>query len=100
MITFKELREALSALWLDVESRLEAEAQRLEAENELASVATHGFAFVRAFSVIAQKLSEATGKTYSYYLEQAKELLSAGKHDADVLWLFDSMLSDITERRC
>lgn len=72
---------------------LKAATENVKAENELAAVSSYDL--VHALRPVVKELCEWTGKRYDEYLELAKEMILAGKDQADVLWHFSSMLRDL-----
>ena len=70
--------------------KLEAVTERLEAENELASLTS--FDIVWALKPTLQDLSSCTGKCYMDYLEEAKQMVLNGTELSDVFYHFDMLL--------
>lgn len=92
---FQQIGNLASDISIDFSRKVEALAKCSEAEADLSKVSSG--AFLRVFTQDAKKLSELTGKPYTDYLEQARDLITSGREEADVLFYFDSVLFKLEE---
>lgn len=79
----------------DFRIKLESVSDTLEAENELAALASYDF--LCCIKPVMKELSEHTGKPYGDYLEEAKQMILSGTNLPDTLYHFDMMLCDAEE---
>lgn len=74
----------------DFRIKLESATDAMEAENELASLASYDF--VSCIKPVLKELSEHTGKHYGDYLEETKQMILSGTGLSDVLYHYDMLL--------
>ena len=74
----------------DCRIRMETAVEAIKAEDELACLA--GADFVCAIKPVLRELSAMTGKAYTDYLEDAKNMLLERSCVCDVLYHYDMML--------
>lgn len=70
-------------------------ANRIQAENDLRIVSNDEF--VDIFVATAEYLSQLTDKSYISYIEDAIEMLKAGKSKESVLEYYDNMLRECSK---
>ena len=79
----------------DFRIKLESVSETMEAENELAALASFDFLF--CIKPVLKDLSKYTGKPYGDYLEEAKQMILSDTGLSDVLYHFDMLLCDAEE---